>query len=269
MESTTATKAEDEERIHRPTVVGSNTTILDCEAEGGNISVTNDIPLVQQHKTETATTTAAISAAPRPSCETVRTKSLSKNEGDKSVADTSISTSAIEPTAKLGDGSSQSSLIPELPSTPTNRYTKAQLLELRPEGSTQQQFVAPIWRRKFDQANKSIESSHPTEDREGWKNDRFKKYSGDCGQQGGRTHHGQRYSHGSNSGGKPKEGERCNRSMEQYFGKGILGQPQHQGGNENHGSMTNNSSLPHSTSSSVTKCSDDFESLTVTENRCV
>ncbi len=241
----TTIKAVDEERINsNAAVASSNTTILGREAGDGNIDVASDIPLVQQqHKTEAA---AVASAA-------------------------AITAVVMEPAAKLGDGSSQSSHLPELPSSPPYQYTRAQLLYLRPESTTLQQDNTPIWCRKFEQ-QQPIESSLSMEGSSaGRRNDRFHKYSGNGGQQGGGAQH--EHHHIRNSDGKPEEGKRCDRSsMEKHFGKGILEQRQqnrHSVSKENQGNNISgdSSSLLHSTSS-ATKCSDDFELLLVTENRC-
>ncbi len=255
VEERTTTNAEGEKKINSAAVVGSNATILDREAGDSSIDVASDISHVQKHETEES---SAISEVP-----------------------ISAEAEAMEePAANLGeDGSSQSSCLPEFPFTIPYRYTRAQLLYLRPEDDTtnlQQHNTSVRRNRKSESPKQSIEpssSSLPMEGRRIKGNDRFHKHLGDGIDE--QQHHEQRHLRNNSGDVKPNGGEQQlfdSNMEEKHFGKGIFDHLQQQNrygvGMENQGITNNNSSQLHSTSSAA-QCSDDSESLHATENRCV
>ncbi len=257
---TTITAAVDEERISTAsaTVASSNTTILGHEAGDGNVGVASDVSLVEQQHIAEASAAVASEVAPQPACEqTVRTKS--RNEGDNSVLEAAAAITAVEmksATKQLVDDSSQSSHLREFPSSPPYRYTRAQLLCLRPEIDQHQRKQQPIESPPFH----SMEASST-----GRRNERFHKYSGNGWQHGGGGQHHELHHHIRNSSyGKPEEGERCDHrsSMDKHYVNGILEQRQ-----QNRQSMRRESQGNSIGGDSTLSATDDFEPLLVTENR--
>ncbi len=253
VEDRTTTNAEGEKKMNSAAVIGFKATILDHEAGDSSIDVASDISHVQQHETEES---SAVSEVP-----------------------ISAEAEAMEePAANLGeDGSSQSSCLPEFPSVSPYRYTRAQLLYLRPEDDTTnlQQHNTSVRRNiSFESPKQSVKSSSlPMEGRRIKENDQPHKYLGGGGDE--RQYH-ERLRLRNNSGGvKLNGGEQqlydCN-VEEKRFGKGTFDHCQQQNrygiGKENQGITNNNSLQLHSTSLAA-QCSDDCESLHVTEDRCV